>query len=261
MALPITPLGLPDPGPPPTPVKTITRWDQFLGDIAAGCGLAESMQKRYICRADIETMCRLEDGGIQRQRYEDARSAGLKRVWSIFQLEDIFGFIAEGKTIEDAQMLAVGKHDPGFARLIISDPELNAKYRQALEVRALGAVEHAIAITDDMSRDTLPGPKGGEIPNMAAVSRDKLRAEMRLRVAGNWNSKLYSEKKDQINVQINVDHAATLEADRTRAKSRGAAVTPKQLAQAIDATFSEKTDLDTTWMDEKPTDPQWREET
>jgi hypothetical protein len=260
-ALPNTPFDLPNPGLPAVPSKTLTRWDTFIGDIASGMPLADAMLKTYISRADIETMCRLDDGGMQKQRWEEAERAGRKRAWTVFELKDIFGFIAEGKTIKDAQLAAVGKFDPTFSRLLVDDPDMNAQYRKALEARSLTVVEEIIGIVDDDSRDTLETAKG-PIPNMAAVSRDKLKSETRLRVAGAWNTKLYGEKKDNVQVNVQINHAERLEEARTRAQLKDKRVTPKQMQAAIDATFSEKTvDNDTAWMDEKPADSQWREET
>jgi hypothetical protein len=262
-ALPIIPRSMPDPPPAgPLAPRTLERWDQFLGAVASGMGLPEAKMKFLMTTADIEACARIND--LQMQRWDDAVKAGRKRKWSVFQYDDIFGLLAEGKTIKDAQIAVMGTYDPHFAQLIVGDPELNARYRQALEIRALTVVEEVIPIIDDDSKDTLDTLKG-PIPNMAAVSRSKLKGETRLRVAGYYNSKLFGEKKDNVNVQVNIDHVGSLEAARERAKLQDKRVTPKQMAAAIDATFSEKTvaapaEQDTSWMDEQPADAQWREE-
>jgi hypothetical protein len=260
-SLPLLPRDLPDPGKPTTPTKTLTRWDSFLGEIASGAKLEDAMLKFFMTRADIETCSRVDD--LQMQRWRDAQVAGRKRKWSVMQLEEIFAKIAEGMTIEDAQRTVTGTFDPKMTQLIIADTDLYGQYRRALEARALIVGESIIGIIDDDTRDTLPGPKGGEIPNMAAVSRDKLRAEMRMRVMGAWNTKLYGEKKDNINVQVNVNHAERLEEARSRATLREKRVTPEQMKNAIDATFTEAppvsaVDTDVSWMD--TADATWREE-
>lgn len=260
--VPNTPLGLPSPGLPAVPTKTLTRWDSFIGDIASGLPLAEAMNKCYIARADIETMCRLDDGGLQRQRWLDARTAGRKRAWSEFNFEDIFARVSTGMKIMDAVMEVRGSEDTTFYDLINSDPDLSARYRKAKEAAMLAMGEELVGLADDDTKDTLDGPKGGEIPNMAAVTRSKLKVDTRFRVMGAYNAKLFGEKKDNVNVQVNINHAERLEEARTRAAQRENRVTPKQLQTAIEAVFSEKpaAEADTTWMDDKPTDAVWREE-
>jgi hypothetical protein len=56
------------------------RWDEFLGEIAAGMKLPDAMNKCHIARADIEAMCRLDDGGLQRQRWLEARTGGRRSI-------------------------------------------------------------------------------------------------------------------------------------------------------------------------------------
>jgi hypothetical protein len=274
-SLPQLPRSLPDPGKPPVPTKTLTRWDTFLGDIASGVKLEDAMLKSFMTRADIETCSRLDE--LQMQRWRDAKVAGRKRKWTVMQLEEIFGKIAEGATIEDAQIAVMGVADRQFHQLVISDPDLYAQYRRALEARALVVGESILGILDDDSGDTITNPsKFGDItvPNMAAVTRDKLRAEGRLRIMGMWNTKLYGEKKDAVQVNVQINHAERLEEARSRATLREKRVTPEQMKTAIDATFMPVPDKapeggsgappvmdsDTSWMDAAPTDTVWREE-
>lgn len=262
-SLPQTPRSLPNPGRPPEPIKTLERWDTFLGDVASGMPLDEAMKKCYITRADIETCSR--QNALQMQRWNDARVAGRKTKWNTLQIEEIFGEIATGKTIEDAQLAVMGTVDQRFHQLIIQDPELYTMYRRALEARALVVGEKIFDIVDDDTKDTLAG-KHGDIPNMAAVGRSKLRAETRLRVMAAWNNKLYGEKKDQVNVQVNINAAERLENARARVKNLRDAPKPKPLSRdAVDAEFrvipaEEQAPLDTKWMDEPATDSTWREE-
>jgi hypothetical protein len=153
----------------------------------------------------------------------------------------------------------MGVAEPDFPSLIVEDTELNTLYRRALEARALVVMEGVFAMADDDSKDTIDNGIKGEIPNMAAVTRSKLKVETRTRVAGMWNTKLYGEKKDNVNVQVNINHAERLEEARNRAQLREKRVTPKQLQGAIDAAFTAPDD--TSWMDDKPADAVWREET
>lgn len=239
--------------------KTLTRWSQFLGAIAVGEGLPDSKKKYLITNADIEACCRHDPA--EAQKFNEACIAGRKSAWSVLQFQEFFGRIAEGKTIEQAQIEVLGYSDRRMGELINMDAGLHEQYLRALEARAYVVVEPIIDMIEDRSRDTLAGPKGGEIPNMAAVSRDKNVADIRLRVAGLYNRKVFGEKvNNQVNVQI-INHAETLEAARDRAKLRDKRVTPQQMKNAIDAAFSEKPEAPAeTWVDE-PIDTVWREET
>jgi hypothetical protein len=262
-ALPKTPKDLPDPGRPLVPTKTVARWDTFLGDIASGLPLKDAMLKCYISRADIETMTGLP-GGLEQQRWNDARLSGLKRSWNVFVFEDIFERIASGIPVMESIAAVRGYKDMTFFKLVVQDGDINAQYRKALEARALIMSEEIIPISDDQSRDVLETSKG-PMPNNAAVQRDKLRVETRRGLMGAWHTKMFGEKKEQVNVQVNFNHAERLEEARTRATQRDKAVTKQQLDRVIDATFTEKppaavAPADTDWMDDKPTDAVWREE-
>ena len=259
--LPLTPKSLPNPGKPPTPSKTVERWDSFLGAIASGTPLADAMLKTYISRADIETMTRLP-GGLELARWTEARHAGRKSAWSILDFEEIFARIAEGSTVVEALTAVRGTKDAvGFYHIINSDPELNAMFRKAKEACSINMVEDILPLADDKTGDVIDTPKG-PIPNNAAVQRSKLQVDTRLRIVGSYHSRLFGEKKDQVNVQVNINHAERLEEARNRATLRDKKITPKQMRDAIDATFSEKPPAPAAeaWEDEKPTDAIWREE-
>ena len=262
-SLPQTPRSLPNPGKSPEPIKTLERWDTFLGDVASGMPLDEAMKKCYITRADIETCSR--QNALQMQRWNDAQIAAKKRKWNVMQLKDIFGQIAGGATIKDAQLNVMGTFDDAFHQLVIEDPELYTMYRRALEARALIVGETIFDIVDDDSKDTLAG-KHGDIPNMAAVGRSKLKAETRMRLMGVLHNKVFGEKKEQVNVQVNINQAERLENARARVKNlRDPARIVKPISRdVIDAAFAPvptvPTAEDTSWMDELPADTTWREE-
>jgi hypothetical protein len=269
--VPHTPIALPSPNQPPTPPgggpppKTLTRWDSFIGDIASGVKLVDAMNARFVTRADIETMCRLDDGGVQRQRWHDARLSGRKREWSLFDFEDIFDRIAAGAKVDDAIMEVKGCGPGNFYALVNADPDLRAQYRTAKESYSLIVGETLMGIAADNSNDTIDNGIKGEIPNMAAVTRSKLQVDTGFRYIASYNTKLFGEKKDNVNVQVNMNLGERLEAARTREKLRDTRVTPKQMEQAVDAVFSEKPESPPTeWVDEpeepKPIDTVWREE-
>ena len=260
-ALPQLPRSIPDPGRPPTPMTTITRWDTFLGDIASGMPLVEAMKKSWISRADIETMTRLNDGGVQLQRWTEAKLSGLKSSWSIMQIDDFFALIAAGEGVKPAHLQVFGAvAGSDIYNLINQDPDFNLRYKKAKEAHMISMAEGITEIVDDASNDVLDtGGKSGRVPNNAAVARSKLRADNRFRLMASYNAKMFGEKpQTQVNVQIN-NHAEQLEAARERAKNRGAIAPPKK-PEAIEAVFTStpEADTDTSWMDTAPTT--WREE-
>lgn len=263
----MTPKSLLDPGKPDgIPARTLTRWDTFIGDIASGMAFGDAQKKCYVTRADIETMTRLDDGGLQRQRYKDAITAGRKRAWSIFEFQDIWDRIASGMTNEAAVKAVKGTDiaNTDFYAIVNADPDLWADFRKAQEARSLFLGESVLVEAANREGDVLEGPKG-PMPNMANVTRSKLVVDTTFRYIGAYNSKLFGEKKDNVQVNVQINHAERLEEARARATQRERRVTPKQMAAAIDATFSEKTAEpavdDTNWMDDKPVETVWREET
>lgn len=232
-----------------------------MGSLASGVGIAEAKQKHLITNADIETMTRLP-GGLEMERWQEARLAGRKTSWSQLDFDEICDRIAGGMKIKEALSSVRGTEAAGdFYRLVNRDPDMKAQFLEAQAAGMIALGESVLDIADDTTNDTLVGPKGGEIPNMAAVSRSKLQVESRFKRMGHYHTKLFGEKKDSVQVNVQINHAETLEAARDRAKLRDKRVTPKQMTAAIDAAFSEKTETPAeTWVDE-PMDTVWREET
>jgi len=235
MQVPATPRGLPNPGAPPVPQKTLSRWTLFLGELAVGTPLADAMLKHYMTRADIESCVR--SAPEERARWNDARLAARKRAWSAFDIEDILGRIAAGTPITEA----VDEVRPGgsaeFTYLCTADPDLHEQYLRALKSRAILLGEDTLKISDGDGDDVLDNGKGGQIPNGAKVNRDKLRVETRTRLMSNWFPKLFGEKaQTNVAVQI-VNHAARLEEARGRAASRSA--TPRISQDIVEAAFRE----------------------
>lgn len=260
-SLPVTGRNLPDPGAPPVPEKTLSRWAQFLGSIATGVALADAMMKHFISRADIEACVRSDPA--EYERWTAARMAAYRKTFTTLMLEDIFAQIAGGSTTKDA-LAAVGIQDgqrkTEFNKLCALDPEVNRQFLDACKARTLHLAEEVIEIADDDSNDVLSGEKG-DIPNNAAVNRSKLRVESRMRLMGAYNKKLYGEKNGpEVSVAVQVNHASVLEAARGRRDTRGVKISPRQIQQAIDADLivPEPQQPDTSWLDDpgKP-DTSW----
>lgn len=260
MQVAFTPRGLPDPGPPPAPEKTLSRWRKFLGSIAAGTVLPDAMLEHYISRADIEACIRSDPA--ERTAWDDAKLTALKRGWSTFDFDDIFERVANGTPVRKAIVEVKGEAGGlgfiigKFFRIIVMDSALNELYLNALKARSLGLSEEIIEIADDSSNDMGSNGKGGDVPNNAAVNRSKLKVETRRALMGAWNTKMFGEAKQNTQVNVQVNYAQTLEAARSRANKR--IDQPLIPSRVIDAAFSEveamdpKDDpMDTTWLEEK----------
>jgi hypothetical protein len=198
---------------------------------------------------------------LEKQRFRDACTAGLRTKYSEFQLQDIFARVAAGEKVVDAYEAVMGTKPHGaWYSLINQDPDLKQMYRNAKGGAVIEIMDEVIGIADDKSGDILHQEKG-PAGNMAAVTRDKLRTDVRFRTAGILNAQLFGERKDQVNVQVNINHAERLEEARARSTQRGKAPPPRVTRELVDAVFSEAAPKDDfSWMDDKPADAVWREE-
>lgn len=256
-------------GAPPDKLDTLSRWNLLLGSLAQGTPLEEAMQQHFVTRAEIEAAVRSDPK--ERVRWDEARSAQLKRSWSVFDFEDIFAKIAGGATVSKAICEVRGLTEKNMAqtysvfnRIILSDPVLHEQYLTALKARALAMQEDVLDLSNDDSKDIIHNDKG-PAPNNAAVNRSKLQVETRMRLMGAWHTRMFGESKNQVQVNVQVNHAEKLEAARSRAVVRGTAPeesAPKRISQAVvDAAFAEvpeekpPADQDLSWMDEPPKPP------
>lgn len=250
-----TTLALPEVTPPEAN-NYVTRWDIFLGKLASGKTLEEAATFARVDSAMIETMRRKTP--VEQQRFNDARLAGYKTTLSVLSTEHFFDRVVMGDTVEEAMIAAWGSKQVNIYRLLHADPDFAQQYRDAKAAAMHREVDEAKTIVDDTSRDVLQGPKG-DIPNNAAVGRDKLRSDLRMRRAGILNRQLYGETPTSVNVTVH-NYAEVLEKARARATNRGAVISKAEKAEALEATIVEVLDINTSWMDEQPKDPIWREE-
>jgi len=256
MSTPLLPARFPDPPNPPTAQKTLSRWDQFIGSLATGTKVEDAMLQHYMKRKDIEAVIRANPA--ERKKYQEAKLAGLRAAYSEFDLEEFFNRVAMGTLVATAYMEVFGREiSATFYQLLREDAELEERYQTALKTKAMLEMEKALNIIDDDTHDTLPGPKGGEIPNMAAVNRSRLKFEGRSKLAGNWYRRLYGEQEKKAEVTVNLNLAERLERGIQNARARKIAA-PSEIIDA-EVVPVEKP-MDTSWMDDPSTSTIWREE-
>lgn len=232
------------------------RWNVFLGEIASGTKLPDAMMKALVTRADIETCVRSDPA--QAERWDQARLAKARTAWPQLRIDAVLEHIAGGATIERA-LNAEGvdrKEWPYFLRIITQDPIVHGQYRRALESRALLMGEEVLAIADENTNDWTDriGRNGEVIGRMIdheVVNRSKLRVETRLKLMSSWYGRMFAEKKPDVQVNVQVNHAERLEEARHRRDTRTRpTVSPEALRAAVDATFTEgKPKEDTSWLD------------
>jgi hypothetical protein len=264
--LPTIPLNIPDPPDSPVPMKVLAKWDLFIGEIAAGTPIEKAMMKYFIKRAEIEACVR--SSSEQRQRWNEARLAARKREFSAFDVEEFFEQVSGGLPIVKAfEAVWGGQSSVVFKNLMhlcAQDPDFKEMYQSALQTRALHESEAIRDIADGDGRgDYLDNGKGGFTPDGAKVNRDKLRVDTRYRLMSAWNAKMFGEKKGDVQVNVQVNHAARLEEARSRRTARSATKIPQRL---IEATFKDVPPVEeaaTDWDDvprEAAQSTVWREE-
>lgn len=252
-AVTVTPRSLKDPagvagaGAP----RVWTRYELFLGDIRAGTRLEEAMERHLIQRKDIETACLTADG---LQAFIDATKAAQRRAWSVLDIQEVFDRIRQGTKVKQA----IEEVKPGnrtFLDVVTEDKALWGEYQRALKSRAILMADDLEDWAAEDKDDILDNGKGGQLGNNAAVARDKLRVDTRLRLMASWYPALFNDRQQantQVNVQIN--HAARLEEARVRAQTRRVALPAEPdrvpIEELQEAPLATEPDWkDTSWMD------------
>jgi hypothetical protein len=215
----------------------LERWNALLEAISSGAKIEDACLAARVTSAEI-TVFTLNQ--VEAARWAAACLAAKLRRWPQLERDEIFRRLATGKKVPQVLEEVRGSaDDAGEFYELLDIPEMADRYAAAQRASMRAMAERLGDIASNDSRDILDNGKGGQVGNMAAVSRDKLRVEN-----GQWFlsahlPEVYGQQKASTNIQINVDYAGTLEANRTRAKERGKLkVTPKQMNDAVDAVFS-----------------------
>lgn len=83
-----------------------------------------------------------------------------------------------------------------FHRWLEKSLALRQRYVRARDRQAEFMVYQALEIVDDTTHDTIVTEKGHEIPNGEWIQRSKVRADLRMRIAGKLSPKKWGEKID-----------------------------------------------------------------
>jgi hypothetical protein len=219
--------------------EELERFNAYLKSIAAGMSPTDAMQHHGLLWREIELV--VLGSPLEGERWRQGRLLGQAARWSLLDRDELFGRLARGVPVEKALVEVRGnerlEQDLGeFFELVEALPEFQERFAAAMRANGLRDMQRVEKIAEDMSRDTLDTLKG-PIPNMAAVGRDKLRVEALQWRLARLDPERWGERKQNVNVQVNVNHAEVLEGARTRAKVRDKGVTREQMRNAVDAVF------------------------
>lgn len=252
-AVTITPRSLKDPAgvAGAAAPRAWSRYEMFLGELRSGTRLEEAMERHLVTRKDIETACLTPDG---LQAFIDATKAAQRRAWSVLDIQEVFSRITQGAKVKDA-INAVKPGNTTLLDILHEDKALWGEYQRALKSRAILMADDLEDWAAEDEDDILENGKGGSQGNNAAVARDKLRVETRLKLMGSWFPALFNDRHQastQVNVQIN--HAARLEEARVRAQTRRVALPAEPdrvpIEELQEAPAPKPEDWrDTSWLD------------
>lgn len=223
----------------------VARFTEFLSAIARGEPLENAMLSHSITTAELNLLTRADP--LLDQRWHDARLAGELVAWSALAFEDVCSRISAGQNVNDAILAVRGAPDPSFFRIVDGIPQRKAQFMAAMRAWSLVQAQELEAIAADTSRDVISGPKG-DIPNMAAVQRDRLRVDTKKSLLTAFNREMFGDRPSQTNIQVNINHAERLAEARARAKTRDGdklaqdapRVTKEQMREAVDAVFTSR---------------------
>ena len=227
-------------------------WSAFLVDVAEGVDMVEAMTKNLITRKDVARI--VASNHLEAQRWADAQAQAMRSRWDQLDIDEIMARVARGTAIRQAVIQVRGQDDTGeFYLLIGSFKDIDAAFEKAQKARALAEDEVLLGIADDDSKDILDNGKGGQQGNVAAVNRSRLKWDARRAFMASADPDRFGERKNQVAVQVNINHAERLErANEQLARGRAglSAALPKtgdlntsiqlsreERARAIDATF------------------------
>lgn len=96
-----------------------------------------------------------------------------------------------------------------FFQWVKDNPEIQAQYEFAIQMRADKFAEDIIQISDDGTRDTYTDENGNERTNQEVIARSRLRVDARKWLAGKMAPKKYGDKLD---VEANVTGTVIIQA-------------------------------------------------
>lgn len=130
--------------------------------------------------------------------------------WTIELENEIIDRLANGQSL---QSICEPDHMPAPSTVLWycgKEPSFAERYARAREHQGTVLLDQCLRIADDDSRDIIPAPtddKGNPIGeaqvNHAAIQRDKMRIDTRIRMAGKYNLRLADKPMDGAAITVN----------------------------------------------------------
>jgi hypothetical protein len=219
-------------------------WSSFLKSVAEGASPTEAMQRHLILWREVELI--VLSSQIESKRWREARLMSKASRWSLSNRDEVFERLgAAGAEPERVIAEVLGGENierdvADFYELCEAIPEWQERYAAVMRARGLREEQQDLEIADDTSRDVLDtGGKAGRIPNGAAVQRDKLRVDVRRSQRAAWNPERWGERRNNVQVNIEVNHAAALEAARDRVTQARRRFSKEDKEGAADAVYTQ----------------------
>jgi hypothetical protein len=209
-------------------------WTRFLESLAAGAPLVEAMGQHKLTTRQIEE---LTLNPAEAARFFEAQQLARRRNWTVWDIDEISRRVAMGMTCK-AAVIAVKGEDlrADLYELMAADEAIAERFSTAERTAARVMEEEMLEIADDKEGDVLQTPKG-PIPSSANVARARLQWDVRRASQVVRDRPRYGEHtRPAVELTFNIDHAGRLEEARARARDRRA--TPRQVEEAIDASFT-----------------------
>lgn len=217
---------------------TAQMWADCIGMICDGVPCPEAVKIAGIPATVLEGFIRT-DARIRAQ-WEEAKLTALRRHWPITLVEELLDEIAEGASVKSVCV----KRDlsyVSFLKLTQHDPMIEEMYLAAKKLQAETFADEIVEESNNDGDDTDFLGKG----NIAAVNRSKLRVNTKQwLMQANAPARFRKEQANQVNVQVNVDHATRLEEARRRKEGM-----VREETKAMDAQFTVQAEEKPTWDD------------
>lgn len=206
-------------------------WAKFIGLVATNHSVPDSLKAAKISRVALEGLIRTKED--LRQEYEDAKITALRIHWDMAVVEDMLVELATNTGAQPKTMQKIveghGCNYDSFMKLVFKDDVIGELYEEARVLQMEGMADMIIEISDNSGQDVIVSESGHVKVNHEAIQRDRLRVDTRRWVMSKLHHKRFGDRvKQDIDLNMNIDHAGQLEDARRRKealfKQRGVTV-------------------------------------
>jgi hypothetical protein len=194
-----------------------TTWQRFLGELAEGGKVQDTLKLVGISRAELNGATRTNP--VAKEQFEQAKLEALRRNIEPEEVEEVMVAIMTNE--HSGYLNHILKHymiDPhAFYMLMTRDPEVRALYEEARQIQAENMADHMQAIADDGENDTYTDDKGRTRVDQDIVQRSRLRVDtMKWRMSKLHWKRFGDKVQNETTMNVKVDQVAKLDQGRKR---------------------------------------------